>query len=131
MGTDDAPPYPPGRGLLDGKVVVVTAAAGAGIGFAAARRCVEEGATVVVSDIHERRLAEAAEALGAIAGAAPVAIRCDVTVEEINAAVRTAAEGPMQGILEYSEDPLVSSDIVGKCRSSPSVSALHPRLVLL
>jgi len=82
VGTDDAPPYPPGRGLLDGKVVVVTAAAGAGIGFAAARRCVEEGATVVVSDIHERRLAEAAEALGAIAGAAPVAIRCDVTVED-------------------------------------------------
>jgi len=43
---------------------------------------------------------------------------CDVTVEEINAAVRTAAEGPMQGILEYSEDPLVSSDIVGNGHSS-------------
>ena len=46
----------PGHGLLTGKVVVVTAAAGTGIGFATAKRCVEEGATVVVSDAHERRL---------------------------------------------------------------------------
>lgn len=35
------------------------------------------------------------------------------TVEEINAAFRTAAEGPLKGILEYTEDPIVSSDIVG------------------
>ena len=58
------PPQPPaGHGLLEGKVVVVTAAAGTGIGFATARRCLEEGATVVVSDAHERRLGEAADAL--------------------------------------------------------------------
>ena len=54
---------PDGHGLLDGKVVVVTAAAGTGIGSATARRCLEEGATVVVSDAHERRLAETAEHL--------------------------------------------------------------------
>ena len=36
-----------------------------------------------------------------------------VTVEEVNAAMRKAAEGPLKGILEYSEDPLVSSDIIG------------------
>jgi glyceraldehyde 3-phosphate dehydrogenase len=42
----------------------------------------------------------------------------NVTVEDINAAVRAAAEGPMQGILQYSEDPLVSSDIVGNSHSS-------------
>ena len=42
---------------------MVTAAAGTGIGFATAKRCVEEGATVVISDAHERRLGEAADAL--------------------------------------------------------------------
>ncbi len=44
----------------------VTAAAGTGIGFATAKRCVEEGATVVISDAHERRLGEAADALAAL-----------------------------------------------------------------
>ena len=42
------PTYPDGHRLLEGKVVLVTAAAGTGIGFATAKRCVEEGATVVV-----------------------------------------------------------------------------------
>lgn len=69
------PDYVPGHGLLAGKVVVVTAAAGTGIGFATARKAQEEGATVVVSDWHERRLAETAAQLG-IEG-----ISCDVTVE--------------------------------------------------
>ncbi|MGB3443145.1 MAG: type I glyceraldehyde-3-phosphate dehydrogenase [Actinophytocola sp.] len=36
----------------------------------------------------------------------------EVTLDEINAAYRTAAEGPLKGILRYSEDPIVSSDIV-------------------
>jgi 3-oxoacyl-[acyl-carrier protein] reductase len=70
------PEYVPGHGLLSGKVVVVTAAAGTGIGFATAKKAQEEGATVVVSDWHERRLAETAEKLGVLG------IRCDVTVEE-------------------------------------------------
>jgi len=64
------PPYPQGKDLLLDKVVVVTAAAGTGIGFAAAKRCVEEGALVVVSDVHERRLRDVAERLAAIAGRA-------------------------------------------------------------
>ena len=77
------PPTPPaGHGLLEGKVVVVTAAAGTGIGFATAKRALEEGAVVVVSDHHERRLAEAAESLTEIAGTAPLAVPCDVTVED-------------------------------------------------
>ena len=42
----------------------------------------------------------------------------DVTVDEVRAAYRTAAEGRLRGILEYSEDPLVSSDIVGNPASS-------------
>ena len=41
-----------------------------------------------------------------------------VTVEEINAAMKNAAEGKMKGILEYSEDPLVSTDIIGNPASS-------------
>ncbi len=41
-----------------------------------------------------------------------------VTVEEINAAMKAAAEGPMKGILEYTEDPIVSIDIVGDASSS-------------
>ncbi len=39
-------------------------------------------------------------------------LKRDVTIEEVNAAFATAAKKPLQGILEYSEDPLVSSDIV-------------------
>ena len=38
--------------------------------------------------------------------------------EEVNAAVREAAEGPLQGILSYTEDPIVSTDIVGDPHSS-------------
>lgn len=59
------PPYPQGRNLLLGKTVVVTAAAGTGIGFAAARRAAEEGARVLISDFHERRLGEAADRIAA------------------------------------------------------------------
>lgn len=76
------PTYPEGHRLLAGKTVVVTAAAGSGIGFATAKRCVEEGARVMISDIHERRLAESAQALEEIAGAAVPARLCDVTSEE-------------------------------------------------
>jgi 3-oxoacyl-[acyl-carrier protein] reductase len=75
------PPYPDGRGLLAGKRVVVTAAAGTGIGFATAKRCAEEGAVVAISDRHERRLAESAERLAEVMRAEPVAVACDVTVE--------------------------------------------------
>ena len=42
----------------------------------------------------------------------------DVTVEDINSAMKKAAEGPMKGILEYTEDPVVSVDIVGNNHSS-------------
>jgi 3-oxoacyl-[acyl-carrier protein] reductase len=69
----------PSHGLLAGRTVLVTAAAGTGIGFAAARRCAEEGARVVISDRHERRLGEAAERLAEISGAQPLAVVCDVT----------------------------------------------------
>ncbi len=59
-----APPYVPAHGLLTGRSVLITAAAGGGIGFAAAKRCLEEGArALMLSDVHPRRTAEAAEAL--------------------------------------------------------------------
>ncbi|HET6153580.1 MAG TPA: SDR family oxidoreductase [Marmoricola sp.] len=78
------PDYVPGHGLLTDKVVVVTAAAGAGIGASVVRRSLEEGAkAVVLSDTHERRVAEAHEALAAEFGADRVlSTVTDVTDEE-------------------------------------------------
>jgi 3-oxoacyl-[acyl-carrier protein] reductase len=77
-----APPaYPDGHRLLADRVVVVTAAAGTGIGYATAKRCAEEGATVVLSDHHVRRLEDAADRLGAAMGNRPLAVACDVTNE--------------------------------------------------
>ncbi|WP_042378740.1 SDR family oxidoreductase [Streptacidiphilus melanogenes] len=81
-GLRTPPPYLPGHGLLAGRSAVVTAAAGAGIGGATARRFLEEGAKVLVSDAHARRLKESAEALTAEFGAERVAaLPCDVTDE--------------------------------------------------
>jgi 3-oxoacyl-[acyl-carrier protein] reductase len=70
---------PPGHGLLAGKTVLVTAAAGTGIGSATARRCLAEGAQVAISDRHERRLAETAEKLAAEYGVEVLPLPCDVT----------------------------------------------------
>ena len=72
---------PKGRDLLAGKVVVVTAAAGTGIGSAVARRCLDEGAQVVISDHHERRLGEAQDALAQAHGDRVWSRVCDVTDE--------------------------------------------------
>ena len=81
------PEYVPGHGLLKDKVVVVTAAAGTGIGFATAKKAQEEGATVIVSDWHERRLSETAEQLG-VQG-----VVCDVTQQDqVDALVSAAVE---------------------------------------
>jgi len=89
----DAPAYVPGHALLAGRSVVVTAAAGTGIGSAVARRAIEEGARVLISDFHERRLAETADALAEETGTRPLTIRCDVTVEEdVQGLVDGAAE---------------------------------------
>ncbi|MEW1749883.1 SDR family oxidoreductase [Streptomyces angustmyceticus] len=88
-----APPYVPGHHLLDGRTAVVTAAAGAGIGGATARRFLEEGARVVLGDAHARRLQATAEALADEFGAAHVAsLPCDVTDEDQVNALLDAAE---------------------------------------
>jgi glyceraldehyde 3-phosphate dehydrogenase len=52
----------------------------------------------------------------------------EVTVEEVNAALKEAAEGPLKGILEYSEEPLVSSDYNGNPASS-TIDALSTMVV--
>lgn len=74
---------PPGRDLLAGKVVVLTAAAGTGIGGAAARRCLDEGASLALSDAHGGRLAAAHAELAQAYGADRVwSAACDVTDEQ-------------------------------------------------
>ena len=47
-----------------------------------------------------------------------VRLEKDATVEEINSAMKAAAEGPMKGILQYMTDPIVSNDIIGNTHSS-------------
>src|ERR1700760_3919382 len=79
MTLSEAPKEIAGHGLLEGKVVVVTAAAGTGIGSATARRALTEGADVVVSDHHERRLGEAADELSALGLGRVEHVLCDVT----------------------------------------------------
>ncbi|MEV5126472.1 SDR family oxidoreductase [Streptomyces decoyicus] len=88
------PPYVPGHHLLAGRTAVITAAAGAGIGGATARRFLEEGASVVLGDAHTRRLKETTEALAAEFGAGQVAsLPCDVTDEDqVNALLASAEE---------------------------------------
>jgi 3-oxoacyl-[acyl-carrier protein] reductase len=81
-----------GHHLLEGKVVVITAAAGTGIGGAAARRCLEEGAQVVISDQHHRRLAATREELAQAHGDRVWSQTCDVTDEaQVQALIEAAA----------------------------------------
>jgi 3-oxoacyl-[acyl-carrier protein] reductase len=78
----ESPAYMPGHGLLRGRTAVVTAAAGAGIGGAVARRFLEEGARVLISDAHIRRLkAHEKELAGEFGAPSVAALPCDVTDE--------------------------------------------------
>ena len=79
MSLAQAPEEVRGHGLLEGKVVVVTAAAGTGIGSATARRALAEGADVMISDHHERRLGETRDELIALGLGRVEAAVCDVT----------------------------------------------------
>ncbi|RNG03130.1 SDR family oxidoreductase [Streptomyces botrytidirepellens] len=90
---DNKPSYVPGHGLLTGRTAVITAAAGAGIGGATARRFLEEGARIVIGDAHARRLDATAAALAEEFGADRVAgLTCDVTDEDAVAALFDLAE---------------------------------------
>jgi 3-oxoacyl-[acyl-carrier protein] reductase len=73
---------PVAHGLLQDKIVVITAAAGTGIGFSTALRCAAEGAEVVLSDAHARRLEECAQTFEETTGTRPLSVRCDVTAED-------------------------------------------------
>ena len=46
-----------------------------------------------------------------------VALRDDPSIKEVNSAMKTAADGPLAGILEYTTDPIVSSDVIGSSYS--------------
>jgi len=92
------PSYPQGHQLLAGKSVLVTASAGTGIGFATARRCAEEGARVMLSDRHARRLEKYADELAEELGREVPRIACDVTIESDVAAMFDAAVDAFGGL---------------------------------
>ncbi|MFI5807086.1 SDR family oxidoreductase [Streptomyces sp. NPDC051561] len=94
-----APEYVLGHGLLDGRTAVITAAAGAGIGGATARKFLQEGARIVISDAHARRLKESQAALAEEFGADRVAsLPCDVTDETQVQALFALAEQTHGGL---------------------------------
>lgn len=95
-----SPEYVPAHGLLRDKTVLVTAAAGAGIGYAVARRCAEEGCSaLIVSDIHERRLGEAVAAIRRETGLESVHGQlCDVSNEDQVGALWEFAEAQAGGV---------------------------------
>ncbi|WP_371185520.1 SDR family oxidoreductase [Thalassotalea maritima] len=78
------PSYVEGHGLLKGKSVLITAAAGSGIGFSAAKKAAEEGCRhLIISDIHPERLAQSVETIKAETGLeAVLGFCCDVTQQE-------------------------------------------------
>ena len=94
------PAYVPGHKLLEGRSLLITAAAGVGIGFAAAKRAVEEGCrAVMISDIHEKRLAEAAGKLRDVARDATIHAQiCNVADEAQVQALIGAAEERLGGV---------------------------------
>lgn len=99
-----APPaYVPAHGLLKGRSVLITAAAGGGIGFAAAKRCLEEGArALMLSDVHPRRTEEA---VAALAREFP---DCAVSGQVCNVAV----EADVQALVEAAEEQLAGVDVL-------------------
>lgn len=103
MITVPPPPYVPAHALLQGRSVLITAAAGGGIGFAAASRCAEEGARALfISDIHPRRLDEALAALKAQHAG------CEVYGRLANVAV----EDDVQALVDEAEDRLGGVDVL-------------------
>jgi len=97
------PEYVSGHNLIAGKSVLVTAAAGAGIGFAAASRAVEEGARgIVLSDIHEERLDAAVEKL-----------KRDSGLEHVYGRVgNVALEEDVRALVDYAQEVLEGVDIL-------------------
>ena len=103
MALKTPPPYVEGHNLLAGKSVLITAAAGAGIGFAAAKKAAEEGCRgVYISDVHEGRLAAAVKTLKAAHSDLPVFGKlCNV-----------ADEADVQALIADAEDRLQAVDVL-------------------
>ena len=103
MALKSPPPYVKGHNLLEGKSVLITAAAGAGIGLAAAKRAAEEGARgIIISDIHQGRLTKAVEALKAETDLDAIYPKlCNVTIE-----------AEVQELVDYAEDVLQGVDVL-------------------
>ncbi len=94
------PQYVTGHNLLQEKSVLITAAAGAGIGFSAATRAVEEGCRgIVISDIHEGRLSASVEKLRETTGLEAVYGQlCNVTDESAVRSLIDFAEAQLGGV---------------------------------
>ncbi|NRA41331.1 MAG: SDR family oxidoreductase [Pseudomonadales bacterium] len=94
------PQYPEGKDLIKDKSVLITAAAGAGIGGSAAKRAIEEGArALVISDVHEGRLEKSVAELKALTGKDNVWGKlCNVCDEDEVQALIAFAEEKMQGV---------------------------------
>ena len=103
MALKSPPPYVKGHNLLERKSVLITAAAGAGIGLAAAKRAAEEGARgIVISDIHQGRLTKAVVALKSETGLDAIYPKlCNVTIE-----------AEVQELVNYAEDVLQGVDVL-------------------
>ena len=76
------PKYPEGRNLFQNKNILITAAAGSGIGFSTAKRFLEEGANIFISDIHQGRLDEAIDDLRNLNLGKVNGCLCNVTNDE-------------------------------------------------
>lgn len=97
------PTYVEGHRLLEGRSVLVTAAAGVGIGYAAAKRAAEEGCrAIVISDIHEGRLQASVEKLKQETGLQAVYGKlCNVASEE-----------EVQALIDFAEQQLGGTDVL-------------------
>jgi len=85
------PKYPEGRNLFKDKNILITAAAGSGIGFSTAKRFLEEGANIFISDVHQGRLDEAIESLRSLGMGQVNGCLCNVmNDEEIDAMFKEA-----------------------------------------
>jgi len=97
------PEYVKGKDLIKGRSVLITAAAGAGIGFSAAVRAAEEGArAIVISDIHEGRLEKAVAKL-----------KEDTGLQEVYGKTgNVAIEDDVQALIAFSEEKMKGVDIL-------------------
>ncbi len=97
------PTYVPGHGLLEDKTVLITAAAGAGIGFAASKKAVEEGCrAIVISDIHEGRLDASVEKL-----------KTETDLQNVwGKTCNVAVEDDVQALINFAEEKLGGVDIL-------------------